>query len=78
MNGIKPTPLPWHVDGLCIVGKNASLIGKLFPPDEDISSEEHGANIKLIEGKDKIIVEVRGGVAYCDDERVEIIDYDNC
>ena len=25
----------------------------------------------------KIIVEVRGGVAYCNDPRVEIIDYDN-
>ena len=30
-----------------------------------------------VERIDKIIVEVRGGVAYCDDERVEIIDYDN-
>lgn len=25
----------------------------------------------------KIIVEVLGGVAHCDDERVEIVDYDN-
>lgn len=27
--------------------------------------------------KDLIIVEVHGGVAYCDDPRVKIIDYDN-
>ena len=27
--------------------------------------------------KAKIIVEVRGGTAYCDDPNVEIIDYDN-
>ncbi len=26
--------------------------------------------------QDKIIVEVRGGVAYCDDPNVEIVDYD--
>ena len=26
---------------------------------------------------DKIIIEVHGGVAYCDDPRVEIIDHDN-
>lgn len=26
--------------------------------------------------RDKIIVEVRDGVAYCDDDKVEIIDHD--
>ena len=26
---------------------------------------------------EKIIIDVRGGVAYCDDPRVEIIDHDN-
>ena len=30
---------------------------------------------KIIAGK--ITVEVQGGVAYCDDPRVEIIDHDN-
>ena len=30
---------------------------------------------KIIESK--IIVEVQGGVAYCDDPRIEIIDHDN-
>lgn len=27
--------------------------------------------------QDPIVVEVRGGVAYCDAPRVEIVDYDN-
>lgn len=32
---------------------------------------------ELTEPEKKIKVEVRGGAAYCDDPRVEIVDYDN-
>ena len=32
---------------------------------------------QIIVGEPKILVEVLGGVAYCDDSRVEIIDHDN-
>lgn len=32
---------------------------------------------QIISGKPTILVEVLGGIAYCDDPRVEIIDHDN-
>ncbi|MBE3145013.1 MAG: hypothetical protein IMZ61_14010 [Planctomycetes bacterium] len=51
------------------------------PPMSDETSEyclldDDMQPIKQPEPK-SIKVEVRGGVAYCDDPRVEIIDYDN-
>lgn len=30
-----------------------------------------------LDTSEEIVVEVKGGVAYCDDPRVKIIDYDN-
>ena len=71
MANAKPTPKPWHVekhvDGYHIVGNNASFIGKLFPPDIDISEAETNANAALIElatqvEQAPIIVTVSGGV----------------
>jgi hypothetical protein len=52
---------------------------KLDKVMEEWSDSWEGRDCPTVEDmeKDQIIVEVRGGVAYCNDPRVEIIDHDN-
>ena len=63
---------------LCIdaVGVRGGILNAGFYLDH-ISADKFLKDLVLALIPSKITVEVQGGVAYCDDPRVEIIDHDN-
>lgn len=61
------------IDGIGVSGRTLNAGFYL----DHISADRFLKDLVLALASNKIIVEVQGGVAYCDDPRVEIIDHDN-
>ena len=62
-----------NIEGVGVSGKTLNAGFYL----DNISANKFLKDLVLALIPSKITVEVRGGVAYCDDPRVEIIDHDN-
>lgn len=62
--------------GIDAIGVSGKTLNAGFYLDH-VSAENFLKNLVLALIPGKITVEVHGGIAYCDDPRVEIIDHDN-